>query len=158
MLATYPQFSPQTLMGAPYGLSPFGPSGLHAGNSSFGYEPGFGSFGQAGQPFGFVQSHHPWQGQGQGQGLLQGQGPYVLAQQLVVALGQLAHQISIQSVVSQQIGAALQQLTHQIQGQTSGMPGFGVGQPYAQAYGQQSFVGAQPAWQAWGGQRPQTIQ
>lgn len=147
MLATFPQYSPQqTLMGSPFGANPFA--------QSFGYEPGFGGFGQSGQPFGnpFAQSHLPLQGQGLG--LLQGQGPYAVAQQLVVALAQLAHQISIQSVVSQQIGAALQHLTQQIQSQTSGMSGFGLGQPY----GQQPFIGAQPAWQAWGGQRTQTIQ
>jgi hypothetical protein len=156
MLATYPQFSPQSLMGSPYGASPFGP---HAGNS-LGYEQGFGGLGGFGQPGQFgnpFQSQLPWQGQGQSQGLQQGQGTYALAQQLVVALGQLAHQISIQSVVSQQIGAALQHLTQQLQGQTSGMQGFGMGQLYGQPYGQQPF-GAQPAWQAWGGQRPQTIQ
>ena len=155
MLATYPQFSPQTLMGSPYGANPFG---LHAGNSPLGYEQGFGGFGSFGQPGQFgnpFQSQPPWQGQSQG--LQQGQGTYALAQQLVVALGQLAHQISIQSVVSQQIGAALQHLTQQIQGQSSGMQGFGMGQLYGQPFGQQPF-GAQPAWQAWGGQRPQTIQ
>ena len=152
MLATYPQFSPQTLMPSPYGAAPFG-------NSSFGYEPGLG-----GNPF--AQGHLSWQGQGQGlpQGL-QGQGPYAVAQQLVIALGQLAHQIAIQSVVSQHIGAALQHLTQQIQTQTAGMRGFGLGQPYGQ-----QFVGAsggaypgfggqgQPAWQTWGGPRTQTIQ
>lgn len=156
MLATYPQFSPQSLMGSPYGTSPFVPPGLQAGNS-FGYQPGLGGFGQPGQSFGnqFVQSQVPWQGQGQ----VQGHVAYALAQQLVVGLAQLAHQISIQSVVSQQIGAALQQLTQQIQGLTSGMPGVGVGQPYSQAFGQQPFIGGQPAWQqAWGGQRTQTIQ
>jgi hypothetical protein len=161
MLATYPQYSPQALMASPFGATLFAPPGLHAGNAAFGYEPGFGSMVQPSQPFAY---HIP------------GQAPYAVAQQLVLALGQLAQQISMQSVVGQQIGSALQQLTQQIQAQTlPALPGFGVGQPYGQIVSPyigatSPFFGAtagaypgfsphsQPAWQAWGGQRTQTIQ
>jgi hypothetical protein len=152
MLATYPQYSPQALTTTPFGATLFAPPGLH-GNSFFGHEPGFAGFVQPGHPFAqpyAMPSGYPFP-----------QTPYALAQQLAVALAQLAQQISVQSVVGQQIGAVLQQLTQQIQAQSlSGVTGLVMGQPYAPIGS--PFIGAaagvQPAWQAWGGPRTQTIQ
>lgn len=163
MLATYPQYSPQALLTTPFGATLFAPPGLQAGNSFFGHEPGFAGFVQPGfaQPAfvqpgfapyattaGYISPQTPY-------------APYAVAQQLVLALAQLAQQISVHSVVSQQIGAVLQQLTQQVQAQSlPGMAGFGIAQPYAPIGS--PFIGAapgvQPAWQAWGGPRAQTIQ
>ena len=164
MLATYPQYSPQALVASPFGAGPFAPPGLHHGNPVFGYEPAFAGFASPSQAFApFAASPSPY-GNPYLQSPIPGQTPYAVAQQLVLALGQLAQQISVQSVVHQQIGSLLQQLTQQIQFALPGMPG----QPYGQlvspfigsapgvysAFGPQS----QPAWQAWGGPRTQTIQ
>ncbi len=153
MLATYPQYSPQALMATPFGATLFAPPGLHAANSFFGPEPGFAGFVQPGNPFAqtyAMTAGYPFP-----------QTPYAVAQQLVLALAQLAQQISVQSVVSQQIGAALQQLTQQIQAHSlPALAGLAPGQPYAPLGS--PFIGATagvpPAWQAWGGPRPQTIQ
>lgn len=174
MLATYPQFSPQPLMATPFGAALFASPGLHAANGLFGQEPGFASFVPPSVPFTPFAASHPlaqtYAMTAQTYPFLQVpvQTPYAVAQQLVVALAQLAQQISIQSVVNQQIGSALQQLTQQIQAHTlPALPGFGIGQPYAQigspfAGATSPFIGTpgvyQPAWQAWGGQRTQTIQ
>ena len=171
MLATYPQYSPQPLVATPFGATLFAPPGLHAGNSFFGHEPGIAGFVQPGfvqpsfvQP-GFVQPtpFAPTYATTAGYPFPQTPySPYVVAQQLVLALGQLAQQISVQTVVGQQIGAALQQLTQQVQAQSllPGMAGFGIAQPYGSIGS--PFIGAtpgiQPAWQAWGGPRTQTIQ
>lgn len=153
MLATYPQYSPQALGSTPFGAALFGQPGQ---------EPGFAAGGPfAPSPFAqnpFVQSHVPWQTQ------------YAVGQQLLLAVGQLAQHISIQSALNQQIAAVLHQLTQQLQlHSVPGLAGIGMGQPFGQqAYGQQPFGQqpygqmmspfSQPAWQAWGGQRPQTIQ
>jgi len=165
MLATYPQYSPQALMTTPFGATLFAPPGLHAGNSFFGPEPGFAAFGQPG----FVQPGSPF---APTYAIPTTQpfpqtpyAPYAVAQQLVLALAQLAQQVSVHSVVTQQIGAALQQLTQQIQVQSLPGAGFTLGQPYApigSPFIGTPFIGAapgvQPAWQAWGGPRTQTIQ
>jgi len=153
MLATYPQYSPQALMATPFGATLFAPPGLHAGNSFFGPEPAFGGFVQPGSPFAPTYAVPTY-------------APYAVAQQLVLALAQLAQQVSVHSVVTQQIGAALQQLTQQIQVQSlPGVAGLPMGQPYApigSPFIGSPFIGAtpgiQPAWQAWGGPRTQTIQ
>lgn len=157
MLATYPQFSPQALTSTPFGAALFGQPGLPTGNSFFGQEPGF----VAGSHFAqnpLAQSQVPWQTQ------------YAVGQQLLLAVGQLAQHISIQSALNQQIAAVLHQLTQQLRlHSVPGLAGIGVGQPFGQqAYGQQPYGQqpygqmmspfGQPAWQAWGGQRPQTIQ
>jgi hypothetical protein len=164
MLATYPQYSPQALATTPFGATLFAPPGVHAGNPFFGHEPGFAPFIQPSLPF--ASTVAPTYATTAGYPFPQT--PYALAQQLVVALAQLAQQISVQSVVGQQIGVALQQLTQQIQAQSLlGVTGIAMGQPYA-AMGHpyapigSPFIGAtpglQPAWQAWGGPRTQTIQ
>jgi hypothetical protein len=165
MLATYPQYSPQALMATPFGATLFAPPGLHAGNSFFGPEPGFAGFIQPSSPFAptygvptAVPTPYPF--------LQTPYAPYAVAQQLVLALAQLAQQVSVHSVVTQQIGAALQQLTQQIQVHSlPGAAGFVMGQPYTpigSPFIGSPFIGAapgvQPAWQAWGGPRTQTIQ
>ena len=106
------------------------------------------------------------------------------AQQLVPVLGQLALQLAAHAAMTQQIGIALHQLAHQLGGAQSqqGYPGgfgagqafAGVGPPYAgagqpfglggggQYFGQNPFAGGysgfNPQAQAWGANRPQTIQ
>jgi hypothetical protein len=136
MLATYPQY-PQPLITTPFGAALFAPPGVYPGNSLFTHEPHFPGF--------VAPSPLP-------QTYISPQTPYAAAQQLVLALAQLAQQISTQSVVGQQICFALQQLTQQIQHPYAqiGSPFTGVTSP---------FLGAlQPAWQPWGGQRTPTIQ
>ncbi|HEX9473007.1 MAG TPA: hypothetical protein VF931_02380 [Steroidobacteraceae bacterium] len=154
MLATYPQYSPQAQMATPLGAALFAHPGVHAGNSFFGYEPGFSGFAQPSYPFAPFATSHPLaqtyamaptypspafnpfvQTAPFPQSLLQSyspvQAPFAPAQPIVLALGQLAQQIGIQGAVNQQIGLALQQLTHQLLMQ--GLPGpigLGIGQPF----------------------------
>jgi hypothetical protein len=96
--------------------------------SPLAYNPLLGSFA------GYAGAHHP-------------------AQQIVLVLGQLAQQISVQTAVTQQISIALQQLAHQlaVQGLQSHQ-GAGLG-AFQGAYG-----GFTPQAQAWGANRAQTIQ
>jgi hypothetical protein len=99
-------------------------------------------------------------------------------QQIVPVLAQLAQQIAVQSAVAQQIGIAVHQLAHQlaVQGlQSYPGSGFGNGQAFAgagqlfsggaaQPFGPGGpFLGAPGGFnpqqaQAWGANRPQTIQ
>lgn len=201
MLATYPQFSPQTLMATPLGAALFAPPGLHGGNAFFGHEPAFAGFVPPSYPFAPFGASHPLaqtlamvpgypsttinpfvQGYPflQSSPILQSyppiQAPYAPAQQIVLALGQLAQQIAVQSAVNQQIGFALQQLTHQLVAHNQpGLFGLGLGSPYAPTVSPfngapSPFIGTapgmyagfgpqnQPAWQTWGGPRTQTIQ
>ena len=92
------------------------------------------------------------------------------AQQIVLVLGQLAQQISVQTALTQQISIALQQLVQQlaVQGLHPGasLGAFG-GQYFAQnpftgatqgAYGQGAYGGFTPQAQVWGANRAQTIQ
>ena len=106
--------------------NPFVPSPLAP--SPLAYNPLPGSFA------GFAGAHHP-------------------AQQIVLVLGQLAQQISVQTAVTQQISIALQQLVHQLAVQ---------GLPSHQGAGLSAFQGAYggftPQAQAWGANRAQTIQ
>jgi len=79
-------------------------------------------------------------------------GAHIPAHQIVPVLGQLAQQIAIQSAVAQQIGIAVHQLAHQLASQGLQGPGYAQGGyaglgPQAQGWGQ-----------AWGVNRPQTIQ
>jgi hypothetical protein len=100
--------------------------------------------------------------------------------QFAPVLGHLAQQLAIQGAVTHQIGIALHQLTQQLVGQgAQGYPGVGfgggqafagAGQPFGgaggQYFGQNPFAGAaqggyggfNPQAQAWGANRPQTIQ
>lgn len=160
MLATYPQY-PQPLITTPFGATLFAPPGVHTGNSFVGHEPGFVGFvppGPAFAPFAALP-----------QAYVSPQTPYAAAQQLVLALAQLAQQISMQSLTSQQICSALQQLTQQIQVHSlPALPGLGIGYPQSIGYPQigspfagvsSPFMGTpQPAWQTWGGPRAPTIQ
>jgi hypothetical protein len=105
-------------------------------------------------------------------------GANIPVQQIVPVLAQLAQQIAVQSAVAQQIGIVIHQLAHQLaaQGQ-QGYPGGGfgagqgfggAGQPFgggaAQPFGPGGqFLGAPGGFnpqqaQAWGANRPQTIQ
>jgi hypothetical protein len=100
-------------------------------------------------------------------------------QQIVLVLGQLAQQISVQGAVIQQISIALQQLVQQlaVQGlQSHQGAGLGAGQPLGlggpflgglggQYFGQNPFAsttggygGFSPQAPAWGANRAQTIQ
>jgi hypothetical protein len=101
-------------------------------------------------------------------------------QQIVPVLAQLAQQIAVQSAVAQQIGIAVHQLAHQLAVQVQGLQsypgsGFGSGQAFAGAGQLFSGGAAQPFGpggpflgtpggfnpqqaQAWGANRPQTIQ
>jgi hypothetical protein len=135
--AGWPQMSPG-LFGQPGAYAGFVPfahepalAGMYPGPlapSPLAYNPLLGSFA------GYAGAHHP-------------------AQQIVLVLGQLAQQISVQTAVTQQISIALQQLAHQlaVQGLQSHQ-GAGLG-AFQGAYG-----GFTPQAQAWGANRAQTIQ
>jgi hypothetical protein len=108
-------------------------------------------------------------------------GGHIPAHQIVPVLGQLAQQIAIQSAVAQQIGIAVHQLAHQLasqglqgagylqggQGYLQGGQGYAQGGygglgPQGQGYTQGGYGGPGPqaqGWgQPWGANRPQTIQ
>jgi hypothetical protein len=109
-------------------------------------------------------------------------GANIPVQQIVPMLAQLAQQIAVQSAVAQQIGIAVHQLAHllAVQGQQGGQQGqpgggFGTGQAFAgagqpfgggatQPFGPGGpFLGTPGGFnpqqaQAWGANRPQTIQ
>jgi hypothetical protein len=186
MLSNYSQYSPQALMSQFPGLQGAGwPPGAYSGIAPFGYEPGQAGMGQ--NPFlhpftpnqflspfattpllssfaGYAGAHHP-------------------VQQIVLVLGQLAQQISVQGAVIQQVSIALQQLVQQLAvhslqshgglgaGQAfagAGQPFIGAGQPLGIGgpFLQNPFAGAtqggyggfSPQAQAWGANRAQTIQ
>jgi len=125
----------------------FGQPGVYGGNAPFGYEPGQAGMGQnqfSLSPLG----HNPLLSSFAGYA-----GAHNPAQQIVLVLGQLAQQISVQSALIQQISIALQQLVHQGGGLGAGQAFAGAGQP---------FIGAgqyfSPQAQAWGANRAQTIQ
>jgi len=88
------------------------------------------------------------------------------AQQIVLVLGQLAQQISVQTALTQQISIALQQLVHQLAVQGLQIPGAGLGAFGGQYFAQNPFAGAtqgayggfSPQAQVWGANRAQTIQ
>lgn len=166
----------------------FGQPGAYGGNALFGQEPGqaglgpqypFGLGGQgnafAQNPFGqspfgatpFLQgpqsqgysAYNPLQGSFAGQ-----QGQQHPMQHLVALLGHLAQQFSIHNVMTQQIGISLHQLVQQLAVQSYSAGGMGAGG--GQYFGQNPFAGAQGGYggfnpqaaQAWGANRPQTIQ
>jgi hypothetical protein len=94
-------------------------------------------------------------------------GAHIPAHQIVPVLGQLAQQIAIQSAVAQQIGIAVHQLAHQLasqglQGQGYAQGGYGGQGLQGQAYAQGGYGGQGPqaqGWgQPWGANRQQTIQ
>jgi hypothetical protein len=166
-----PQYSPQGLMahfgvpGAalPY-LSPalFGQPGVYGLNGSIAYPAGPGVVMQPPFMVGTAGAQHP-------------------AQQIVLLLGQLAQQISVQGGVSQHISAGLLHLAHQLlayQQLAQGQPFIGAGQPLglgtpfiaSQYLTPNVFAGVPQGGfaftppfspqqaQAWGVSRPQTIQ
>jgi hypothetical protein len=184
MQSIFSQYSPQGLVspqGAwwPQQMSPglFGQAGANTGNVLFGQESGqagFGPqypFGLGGQqsnafaqnPFGqspFAASpylqNNPLLGSFAGQ-----QVPHP-TQHLIVLLGQIAQQLSIHNAMTQQVGIALHQLVQQLAGQSYSGGGLGGGQyfgqsPFAAVPGGYSGFNPQAA-QAWGANRPQTIQ
>ena len=157
MVSNLSQYSPQGLASQFPGLQGagwpqmnpglFGQPGIGGGNVSFGQDFGQPGLGQQYQ-----------------------QNPHNPAQHLVTVLGQLALQLAAHAAVTQQIGIALHQLAQQLGAQSlQGYPGGGqyFGQsPFAGAvqagYGQGGYGGFNPGFnpqgQAWGANRPQTIQ
>jgi hypothetical protein len=174
MLSNFTQYSPQGLMPQFPGLqtaglpqinqgffgqgqpSPYNGASPYNGHSQFGHESG-----QAGlsQQFPFVSQPSPFGGQFNPlQNAFAGHpGVNVQLQQIVPLLAQLAQQIAVQSALAQQIGFAVHQLAHQLAAQGLGQ-GPGAGQAFAAP---QAFIGGgfnpQQA-QAWGANRPQTVQ
>src|SRR5437660_6980327 len=139
-------FGPSAFAPTPFAPTPFGPSAFAPTPfaPAIAYNPLLSLAGYAG-------AHHP-------------------AQQIVLVLGQLAQQISVQTALTQQISIALQQLVQQlaVQGLHPGasLGAFG-GQYFAQnpftgatqgAYGQGAYGGFTPQAQVWGANRAQTIQ
>jgi len=182
MVSNFSQYSPQGLASQFPGLQGagwpqmnpglFGQPGMGGGNMPFGPDSGQAGLGQQ-YPFG--AQTNPFAG------LSNVVHP---AQHLVAVLGQLAQQLVTHAAISQQIGLALHQLAQQLGAQSlQGYPGgfgagqafAGVGPPYAgvgqpfglggggqyfgqAGYGQGSYGGFNPQAQAWGANRPQTIQ
>ena len=166
MQSNFSQYSPQGLFspqgaGWPQQMSPglFGQPGVNSGNALFGQEFGQYPLGLGGQgnPFGqnpFGQSPFGQQAQ---------QGPHH-TQHLIALLGHIAQQLSIHNAMTQQVGIALQQLVQQLAAQSYSGSGFGAGG--GQYFGQNPFAGGQGGYggfnpqaaQAWGANRPQTIQ
>jgi hypothetical protein len=176
MLSNYSQYSPQALMSQFPGLQGAGWPGAYSGTAPFGYEPAQAVMGP--NPFlqnplattPFATTPHL-----QGQLLLSplGYNGYAGAhnpvQQIVLVLGQLAQQISVQGAVIQQISIALQQLVQHLAVQSlqshgglgAGQP-LGIGGPFLQnpfaSATQGGYGGFSPQAQAWGANRAQTIQ
>ena len=147
MLSNFSQFAPQ-------GLAPQipGQAGIY-GNPWSGHELGQQLPPWAGQinPFG----HNP-QGQGQSTAYTQLQGSV----QIVPVLAQLTQQLTIQCAITQQlaqqVSVAIQQLANQLSAQ--GLQGQYYGQnPYAVSQ-QGGYPGFNPQAQAWGANRQPTIQ
>ena len=191
MLPNYSQYSPQALMSQFPGLQGAGwPPGAYTGTAPFGYEPGQAVLGQnpfLQNPFTPNQFLSPFATTPHLQPLLSSFAGYAGAhnpvQQIVLVLGQLAQQISVQGAVIQQISIALQQLVHQLAVQSlqshgglgagqafagAGQPFIGSGQPlgiggpflqnpFASAT-QGGYGGFGPQAQSWGANRAQTIQ
>jgi hypothetical protein len=183
-LGQIPQFPGSHGAGSPQ-MSPglFGQPGAYGGNGSFGNESGQTGLNQP-YPFGgqltnpflqnpFTQNQFP-QGPFATNPYLQNpllQSPLAHnplpssfagqagapnpAQHIIPVLAQLAQQIAAQSAVTQQIGIALQQLAQHLAAQ-SGTQHFGQN-PFASAT-QGGYGGFNPQAQAWGANRPQTIQ
>ncbi|TLZ63567.1 MAG: hypothetical protein E6K20_01190 [Gammaproteobacteria bacterium] len=183
MLSNLSQYSPQGFVPQFHGLQgagwpqmgpgPFAQPGAYPGLVPFAHEPAltgmypspflqtpFAATPFAATPFapaigynpllslaGYAGAHHP-------------------AQQIVLVLGQLAQQISVQTALTQQISIALQQLVHQLAVQGLQIPGAGLGAFGGQYFAQNPFAGAtqgayggfSPQAQVWGANRAQTIQ
>ena len=165
MVSNFSQYSPQGLASQFPGLQGagwpqmnpglFGQPGMGGGNVPFGQDFGQAGLGQqypfGGQTNSFAQTPFT-------------QNPFLQnpAQHLVTVLGQLAQQLAAHAAITQQIGVALHQLAQQLGAQSQqGYPsGFGAGQGFA-GIGppwQSGYSGFNPQAQAWGANRPQTIQ
>jgi hypothetical protein len=159
MLSNFTQFTPQGLAPQIPGLQGIGAPQL---NSVLSGQPGV-----LGHPWpgyelgqhGAGQQPHPWPGP------TASFGPNPNSLSLVPVLGQLTQQLAIQSVITQQlaqqISIAVQHLAQQLSVQ--GLPAQYYGQnpygqnPYAAAM-QGGYSGFNPQVQAWGANRPPTIQ
>ena len=137
-------FVPSPFVPSPFAPSPFAPSPFAASPfapSPLAFNPLLGSFA------GYAGVHHP-------------------AQQIILLLGQLAQQISVQTAVTQQISIGLQQLVHQLAVQGLQTPQGALGAFGGQYFAPSPFTGATqgayggftPQAQAWGANRAQTIQ
>jgi hypothetical protein len=115
----------------------FGQPGASSGSAPFGYEPGLAGMGQSQlllSPLGYNPLLSSFAGYA---------GAHNPAQQIVLVLGQLAQQISVQSALIQQISIALQQLVHQLAVQSlQSHQGGGLGAGQAFAGAGQPFIGA----------------
>ena len=162
MLSNFSQHPPQGLMSQFPGLQGagwpqmnpglFGQPGAYSGNTPFGYEPGQAGMSQ--NPFlqnPFTQNQFslsPFATSPLGYNPLLSSfagyaGAHNPAQQIVLVLGQLAQQISVQSALIQQISIALQQLVHQLAVQSlQSHQGGGLGAGQAFAGAGQPFIGA----------------
>jgi len=161
MQSNFSQYAPQGLAPQIPGMQPIGPSQL--GNPWLGHELGAARPGQQG----IGQQVPPWAGQFN---------PFVqnpLAQaaflpgqavtnsvQLVPALVQLAQQLTIQCAlaqqIAQQIGSAVHHLAHQLALQSHQGQYYGQN-PFAASI-QGGYSGFNPQTQAWGINRPPTVQ
>ena len=169
MLSNFTQFAPQGLAPQIPGLQGIGTPQL---NSVLSGQPGVfanpWSGYELGQP-GIGQQLPPWAGPTNPYGhnpLAQpplnpgsvAMNPHSIS--LVPVLGQLTQQLAIQSVITQQIAqqisVAVQHLAHQLAGQGVHTPYYGLN-PYAASM-QGGYSGFNPQVQAWGANRPPTIQ
>jgi hypothetical protein len=139
-----------------------GQPAAYNGTAQFGQGDGQAGFGlpaanpylqsQWQSPVAYNPLHNPFIGSFAGHA-----GAGIPAHQIVPVLGQLAHQIAVQSSVTQQIGLAVHHLAHQLASQAAGVAGGGFGagqafaasvQPYiggsAQPFGAQPFGTGQP--------------
>ena len=141
MMSNFSQYAPQ-------GLAVPGQPGV-SGNPWLGHELGQQGFGQQG----VGQQAPAWAGQFN---------PFWQNQhvQIVPVLGQLAQQLSIQCALTQQIAhqinSAVQQLAHQLALQS--VQGQYYGHNPLAASIQGGYSGFNPQTQAWGVNRPSTIQ
>jgi hypothetical protein len=168
-----PQFQGLQGVGSPQmGPGVFGQPGAYGGNASFGHDSGqagvsqsfpFGVQANPFAPYPFTQpvaqnpylpgvpatnpyAQSPWLLNSTAHNPLLSSAGINPASQVAPLLAHLAQQLAIQGAVTQQIGIALHQLTQQLAGQgAQGYPGVGFG-------------GFNPQAQAWGANRPQTIQ
>lgn len=172
MQSNFSQYSPQGLFspqgaGWPQQMSPglFGQPGVNSGYAPFGQDSGQAGFGPQ-SPFGLggqgnAFAQNPFGQSPFGPQAQQGSHP---TQHLIALLGHIAQQLSIHNAMTQQVGIALQQLVQQLAAQSYSGSGFGAGG--GQYFGQNPFAGGQGGYggfnpqaaQAWGANRPQTIQ
>jgi hypothetical protein len=153
MLSNFTQFAPQGLAPQIPGLQGIGAPQLNSvlsgqpgvfGNPWSGYELGQQVSGQ---------QLPPWAGP-----TAFGHNPHSIS--IVPVLGQLTQQLAIQSVITQQIAqqisVAVQHLAQQLAAQGVHAPYYGVNPYAASMHG--GYSGFNPQVQAWGANRPPTIQ